>query len=233
MQASHEAMAKELENLKREIVSPHLQNITVNNNTVVNTGPVTININSYTTPNADHLLTFKKFNEIFVKEFAGLPVAIVCELYFDPSHPENMSLHLVNKSTGEMLTMCEGNWATKHIDEVSQRMRAVGYEIAERGIKMHLKDIKFGDAEYVCGNILGNIHRSDTAERDIKEIKEKIVESREITGNASHIAAKLESSRAVGRVRRGVNAVHTIEQIIDTRERGYNNNVDRGDNIAD
>lgn len=220
------SIKEEMEKIKASGSSVAKVNNTINNtvnNTVVNTGPVTININSYTSPNADHLLTFGKFNEIFMKEFAGLPVSLVCNLYFDPSHPENMSLHLVNKSTGEMLTMCEGNWKTMSIDDVSAKIRAVGYEIAERGIKMHRKNFKFGDAEYVCGNILGNIHRPDTTERDIKEIKDKIVESREITGNAPHIAAKLTASRAVGRVRKvGAPAATTDIDVIMSSAVGDN-----------
>lgn len=197
---------------------------------ITNTTNVNIHINSYTNPSADHLLTFEKFNEIFLKEFAGLPVSLVCGLYFDKSRPENMSIHLINKSTGEMLAMIEGNWATKHIDEVSQRMRLVGYEIAERGIKMHRKKLTFGDADYVCGNILQNVHHPGTEERDLREIREKIVESREITGAAPHIAAKLESTRAVGRVRKGINVVQ-IQPVTHAPDR--DNNGERGDNIAD
>ena len=201
MQASHEAMAKELETLRRGTILPQTQNITVNN-TMVNNGPVAINVNNYTSPNADHLLTFTKFNEIFMKEFAGLPVEIVYNLYFDINHPENMSLHLVNKSTGEMLTMCEGGWKTMNIDDVSAKIRAVGYKIAEKGIKLYRKNLKYSDADYVCGNIMSNVNHPGTTERDIKEIKEKIVENREITGSIPHIAAKIAAARSTGRVRK-------------------------------
>ena len=137
-----------------------------------------------------------------MKEFAGLPVEIVYNLYFDPNHSENMSIHLVNKSTGEMLTICEGGWKTMNIDEVSAKIRAVGYNIAERGIKLHRKNLKYSDADYVCGNIMGNVNHPGTTERDIKEIKEKIVENREITGSIPHIAAKLTAARSTGRVRK-------------------------------
>ena len=137
-----------------------------------------------------------------MKEFAGLPVEIVYNLYFDPNHSENMSIHLVNKSTGEMLTICEGGWKTMNIDEVSAKIRAVGYNIAERGIKLHRKNLKYSDADYVCGNIMGNVNHPGTTERDIKEIKEKIVGNREITGSIPHIAAKLAAARSTGRVRK-------------------------------
>lgn len=226
MLAMKTEMMEEMNKLKSGIVaSPATINNTINNGTI-NNNTVNIHINNYTKPDADHLLTFEKFNGLFMKEFAGLPVAIVCNLYFDPSHPENMSLHLINKSTGEMLAMMDDGWKTMSIEDVAMKIREVGYNVTERGIKMHRKDIKFGDAEYVCGNILQNVHHPGTTERDIKEIKEKIVESREITGSAPHIAAKLESSRAVGRVRKGIN---TAPQQIAVPEVHY----PQGDNIAE
>lgn len=235
------AIEQEMEKLKAGAIVAAKPSTT--NNTSINNGTINninIIVNNYTNPNADHLLTFSKFNEIFCKEFAGLPVAIVCNLYFDQNHQENMSIHLVNKSTGEMLAMCEGNWKTMGIDEVSQKMRAVGYEIARKGIEMHKRDFKFGDAEYVCGNILKNVHHPGAAEIDLKEIKQKIVESREITGNAPHIAAKLEASRVVGRVRKGINkqkAVENTSDLIDaiTADTPFTNGIpaDNTDNIAD
>ena len=200
-------MMEEMNKIKSGVVASSATiNNTINNGTI-NNNNVNIHINNYTKPGADHLLTFEKFNSLFMKEFAGLPVAIVCKLYFDPLHPENMSLHLINKSTGEMLAMMDDGWKTMSIEEVAMKIREVGYNVTERGIKLHRKDIKFGEANWVCDNILQNVHHPETTERDIKEIKEKIVESREITGSVPHIAAKLESSRAAGRVRRGINVV--------------------------
>ena len=221
-----QALMEKMDEMKtQQIAVPAVatNNGVIHNGNVINN--VNINVNNYTSPNADHLLTFEKFNELFMKEFAGLPIALACRMYFDPSHPENMSLHLINKSTGEMLAMVEGNWSTRNIDEVSEKMRAVGYEIAERGIKMHGRNLKYSDADYVCCNILNNVHHPGTTERDLREIKEKIVEAREITGSAPHIASKLEDTRAVGRVRkvRGVNN----NQSIESTERNI-----VGDNIA-
>ena len=217
MLAMKTEMMEEMNKLKSSVaVSP----TTVNNNTInkgVINNNINIHINNYTTPSVDHLLTFEKFNSLFMKEFAGLPIAIVCNLYFDSSHPENMSLHLINKSTGEMLAMMDDGWKTMSIEDVAMKIRDIGYNVTERGIKMHRKDIKFVDANWVCDNIIQNVHHPKTTERDIKEIKEKIVESREVTGAAPHIASKLESSRAVGRVRRGLNGNLSNVEISDLR----------------
>ena len=229
MAAQMAAMMEKIVKLESSVTaSPTTINNTINtiNNGIIN-NTVNIHINNYTKPDADHLLTFEKFNSLFMKEFAGLPVAIVCNVYFDPSHPENMSLHLINKSTGEMLAMMDDGWKTMSIEEVAMKIREVGYGIAERGIKLHRKDIKFGEANWVCDNILQNVHHPETTERDIKEIKEKIVESREITGSVPHIAAKLESSRAAGRVRRGINIIQK------NIEASAADQYPRDDNIAD
>ena len=220
-------MMEEMNKIKSGVVASSATiNNTINNGTI-NNNNVNIHINNYTKPGADHLLTFEKFNSLFMKEFAGLPVAIVCKLYFDPLHPENMSLHLINKSTGEMLAMMDDGWKTMSIEEVAMKIREVGYNVTERGIKLHRKDIKFGEANWVCDNILQNVHHPETTERDIKEIKEKIVESREITGSVPHIAAKLESSRAAGRVRRGINIIQK------NIEASAADQYPRDDNIAD
>lgn len=180
--------------------------ITTNNGVINNTINNTVNIiiNNYTTPNAEHLLTFEKFTEIFKKAFVALPVELVFKLYFDPEHHENMSVHLINKSTGEMLTMCEGNWKTMNIDDVAMKMRSIGYEIAKKGIELHRKGF-VGDIKYCCENVILNVSNPKTIEMDMKDIRAKIVESREITGSAPHISAKLEATRAVGRVRKGIN----------------------------
>lgn len=231
------AIEQEMEKLKAGAIvtaKPTTHNTSINNGTINN---INIIVNNYTSPNADHLLTFSKFNEIFRKEFAGLPVAIVCKLYFDQDHQENMSIHLVNKSTGEMLAMCEGNWKTMSIDEVSQKMRTVGYEIAKRGIEMHKRDFKFSESEWICGNILKNVHHPATTEQDIREIKQKIVESREITGTVPHIAAKLESARMVGRIRKGINKqkadLPSIDKLIDSIDTSFDATEYTNDNIAE
>lgn len=218
--AAMETMMKEIEKLKSSVILTPAPNITNNISNVIN-----IHINGYMTPNVDHLLTFEKFNKLFMKEFASLPVALVGDTYFDSNHQENMSIHLINKSTGEMLAMDNDGWKTMSIEDVAMKIREVGYDVAKRGIELHRKDIKFGEADWVCGNIMKNVNHLGATELDIKDIKQKIMESREITGKAPHIAAKLESTRAVGRVRKGINVAHTIEQITNTS--------DRGDNIAD
>lgn len=191
------AIMRKLERIESGVnAPPAINNTHINNGIVIN-----YNVNNYTNPAADHLLTFEKFNEIFKKEFASLPVGLVCKLYFDPEHQENMSVHLINKSTGEMLTMCEGNWKTMGIDDVATQMRAVGYAIAKKGIKMHGKNIT-GEWRHSCGAVISNVSHKGAYELDMKDIKAKIVESREITGAAPHIAAKLASTRAVSRVRK-------------------------------
>lgn len=169
----------------------------INNNGVVNINNITVN--NYTEPNYDHLLTFEKFNATICREFARLPVALACDLYFDPKHPENISVHLVSKKTGEMIVMLEGSWRTMNIDEVSKKMRAVGYEIARQGIEKFRERFRFGDSEYLCGNILQNVHHPLTTIQDLDDIKGKIQDGRNISGVTEPVISELRKNARLAR----------------------------------
>lgn len=104
----------------------------INGNVTVNNIQNNSIVNNYTEPNYQHLLVFEKFNSIFKEHYAGMLYALICELYFDPNHHENMSVHLVNKKTNEVIVMHEGSWKTLDTEEVVHKMRAVGYDIARQ-----------------------------------------------------------------------------------------------------
>lgn len=217
MEAKMQFMMEKIEKLEADGLAAAKVSNTINNtvNNINNGTIVHIHVNNYTTPNVDHLLTFDRFNKILRNEFAGLPVGLVSEIYFDKNHQENMSLHLVNKSTGEMIAMSEGNWKTINIDEVARKIRVVGYEIARKGIEMHNKNI-VGEVRGCFDAILGNVGNVKSLERDLGEIKGKILDNREKTGSSPAILAKLEATRAIGRVKKiGTVVVDTYPTIGD------------------
>lgn len=151
-------------------------------------------VTEYMNPRIDYVLDISKFTQIFNREYAGLPIGLISELYFEPSHPENMSLHLLNKTTGEMLVMCEDGWKILNIDEVAVKIRELGYALACKGIELYRGSFT-GDIKYCCAAVIENTSNPKTIDLDLGIIKKKILESRDKTALSPAISARLESMR--------------------------------------
>ena len=91
------------------------------NNTVNN---ITININSWDNPTYDHLKN-PEFIAEMVKNSMNAIVFLVEPLWFNEKCPENISIHSVNKKTGEFLVRENGSWVSKASKDISPKMREI------------------------------------------------------------------------------------------------------------
>lgn len=116
-------------------------NSTINGNVEINNGIVNNNnitiINNLDNPNVDHLFEFERFSKLLAREALRLPVAMLIETFFDPSHPENASVHLLDKETKRVLAMSEGKWIIYAMDKIVDKLRDIGYHLAAEGCRKY------------------------------------------------------------------------------------------------
>lgn len=104
-------------------------NTTNNNNTVNNIIIEKLVINDYNRANITHLVDYDVFSKIFKEHWINTPVALVEKIWFDPKHPENISLHLVNKKNGEMLVVKGNKWVTDNTTNIIPEIREFTYNL--------------------------------------------------------------------------------------------------------
>ena len=148
--------------LKKAIVAPITGNI-INNTNNFN-APINITINNYLKPNLKHLVNDNLFTNTFKQNLVQTPMAIVPLIWFNPEHPENFSIYLVNKSTKETLTYDGTNWVVTNADKVTKNVRDRAYEITN-GI---LENPKLGIITAYTQNIPDTIKTNFTDEELIK-----------------------------------------------------------------
>ena len=202
MRADIEALRaenKELREAKQPTPELAIGNVGVNNGFVnngfvngnVNTINNTINIavNNFDKPKLDHLRnfqswTFEDFARLFNHELAGTPLALVEKIWYDPAHPENRSLHLVNKKNGETLIIIDGRWVTDNISRVIPIVRHIVYELTQGMITDNYARLVNFSNDMAPGFI--NFNHSDSAamKRDAEEILQKMVDGRVISQTA-------------------------------------------------
>jgi hypothetical protein len=158
-----EEMRKEIEEMKnemkKEIDELRKNNAGVTNN--INTGTVingdlnnnvNIIINNFTSPNVSHLLEFDTFRKMLGTFDIDLPIEIILNVYFDPSHPENASIHLLDKETKHVLAMVDGRWNAFTMEKIVGLLREVGYRCAAEGVKIHGSNDQYPDrVKYIAG----------------------------------------------------------------------------------
>ena len=154
-----QAQAAEIEDLKKAITLP--TGNTINNNF---NAPINITINNYLKPSLSHLGKNNLFTNTFKQNLVQTPMAIVPLIWFNPEHPENFSIYLVNKSTKETLTYDGTNWVVTNADKVTKDVRDRAYEITN-GI---LDNPKLGILTAYTQNIPGTIKNNFADEELIK-----------------------------------------------------------------
>lgn len=159
-------------------------NNTVNNNIVVNNNNNTVNIviNSYNKPNIDHLIKLDTFSKLFLDKVVGTPMELISKIWYDPEHPENTSIHLVNKKSGETLVMQNGAWITENIATIIPFMRERVYAITIDMVKYNPARLKpngnFNDIEYYLET---NRRDEKHAEYEAGVILQKMIDGRTIS----------------------------------------------------
>lgn len=162
----------------------------VNNGTVNNTNN-TVNVNNYNSPNIDYIKNdFTAFAKLFNRELAGTPIALVEKIWYDPDHPENRALHLVNKKNGETLVIIDGRWVTDNIANIIPVLRHFVYELTQT-IMRENSDRLINFSNDMVPAALENARKS---ERVIKEdhdlILKKMIDGRELSQPAVESAVK-------------------------------------------
>jgi hypothetical protein len=104
-----------------------------NNVTVVNN----VVINNFNTPNMDHLYEFNTFYKLLATEGVRLPVALIFETYFDPRHPENECVHLLDDKTRRVFMRTGEKWLQYPMDKALEELRNMGYKLAADGLRRY------------------------------------------------------------------------------------------------
>jgi predicted nucleic acid-binding Zn-ribbon protein len=94
-------------------------------------------INNYNTPNMDHLLEFDSLYNTLGKYDIDLPIKMILNAFFDPSHPENAAIHLIDKDIKHVLAKVNDQWNTFRIDKITEELREMGYKYAAEAIRIH------------------------------------------------------------------------------------------------
>lgn len=162
------------------IAGDHNTNIAGNNNNVKTTNN-TININNYNTPSTEYIKNLDKFAEIFKREMAGTPMALVEKIWFDPEHPENSAIHLVNKKNGEILVVIDGRWITENAANIIPVVRHLVYELTQGMIANNYARLINFSNDMVPKYLELNRKDEGAIKRDTEEIMQKMIDGRKIS----------------------------------------------------
>ena len=159
-------------------------NVNTTNNTTNNT--INIAVNNFDKPKLDHLRNFESWNfedfaRLFNHELAGTPLALVEKIWYDPAHPENRSLHLVNKKNGETLVIIDGRWVTDNIARVIPIVRHIVYELTQGMITDNYARLVNFSNDMAPGFINFNCSDEGAMKRDAEEILQKMIDGRAIS----------------------------------------------------
>jgi hypothetical protein len=167
--------------LKQLIEKPQV--INANNTTINNTNNINIMINNYMKPNLEHLVgpqghtDLTKFMEIFKNNGVQTPMALVPFIWFNPEAPQNLSIYLVNKLTGETLTHDGARWVVGNQDKISDDVRGRAYDITENICKFSKV---CGQYEFILGNIHNNKYDTEVATIERARIIREFLQGREM-----------------------------------------------------
>jgi hypothetical protein len=156
-----------------------------NNNTTNNTINVQLTINNYNKPNLDYIKNdVAKFEKLLKYEMAATPIAVVEWVWYNPEHPENVSAHLVNKKTGEVLVSLDGKWVTDNVSNIIPKLRQIAYEFTQFMISSH-KDLLITFAtDHVPAILARNLNDERVMKMDEDDIMQKMITGRDISQNA-------------------------------------------------
>lgn len=195
MQKKMEEMEKKMEELQK-----NPPQTTINNGPVINgNGNNVLVINNVSTPQAEHLLEFNSFRKMLGLYGRDLPMEIVLSVYFDPSHPENASVHLIDKDTKQVIAMENGVWNTFSMENIVEKMRNAGYNIAANGFRSLAGGGSIEQTEFIKNNIefIRNlpVHKMshETIKYESREIEKKLIS--EYDTSSKHPSVIIEQQR--------------------------------------
>ncbi len=151
-----------IEKIESALMANNAVNITNNtNNTTNNNIVINIQTNNYLNPNYDHLtnqndIENSPFIALFKKAPVQAPMALFPVVWFNPEFPENYSVYLVNKQTGNVLVYNNDKWESANFHtEIADKMRDRAYSIVENMVMQ--PPFKLADRfEWEIGNMKRN-----------------------------------------------------------------------------
>ncbi len=174
-----------LENQKQIVQANVVNNIEVVNNVnnVNNVNTVNITINHYLKPELKYLFAEKLEDSLFIKIYREnlvmTPSELVPHIWFNKAHPENVSVFLVNKQSGESLLHNGDVWRLGHRDTICRELRDRAYAITEGVLSKYLKK-----QMYVDPRILDNMERNrgdeEVARIEVAKISKHMLEGRSL-----------------------------------------------------
>jgi hypothetical protein len=173
--------------------------INTNNNIGVQNNNVNIVINNYNTPNIDHLLKSDPFFKTLGKFDIDLPIELILYTYFDPSHPENSSIHMTDKETKRILAMVDGTWNVFTMESMVEKLRELGYKFAAEGFRIHSNPEYPERCKYIetKKDVINQIARQKNSPKNIEyesgRIQQKLFD--EYNTSSKHPAVIAESSK--------------------------------------
>lgn len=158
-------------------------NANIGNANIANTTNNTFNItvNNYNKPNVEHLKDVDAFAKLLNRELSATPLALVEQFWFDREHPENISIHLVNKKTGEVLVSVEGKWITDNAQNIIPAMRQIVYEFTQQMIVAHPGRLITLATDMVPGFLARNRNSEKVIKMDSDDIFQKLIDGRHVS----------------------------------------------------
>lgn len=145
--------------------------ITGSHNTIDNSTTNNLTINNYNNPSIDHIKNLEVFAAIFRREMAETPIALVEKIWYDPEHPENSALHLVNKKNGELLVVVGGRWITENASNIIPKIRHLVYELTQMILEKNQAQL----IDFSNDMVPSSLEFARKSERVIKEDYEAIM----------------------------------------------------------
>jgi Zinc finger, C2H2 type len=188
LKAQMDAQAAEIKELRAggKMIDNNHHNINGsnnNNNTTNNTinNNINITINNYNKPNVEHLKDLKSFSKMLNYELSGTPMALIDKIWYDPEHPENNAIHLVNKKTGETLVVINGKWITESASNIIPVIRQIVYEFTQNMIMKNF-DVLINFGNDMVPRFL-ELNRKDdgSLKRETEEILQKMIDGRKVS----------------------------------------------------
>jgi hypothetical protein len=140
-----------------------------------------LTINNYNNPSIDHIKKLEVFAAIFRREMAETPIALVEKIWYDPEHPENSALHLVNKKNGELLVVVGGRWITENASNIIPKIRHLVYELTQMILEKNQAQL----IDFSNDMVPSSLEFARKSERVIKEdyeaIMKKMVDGRKVS----------------------------------------------------
>lgn len=173
-------LAAKIEALEKSVTAATPQQI-VNNNYNAPVNNFNITINNYLKPNLTYLFgDGDLFRNTFKEYLVQTPMAIIPLIWFNPEHPENFSIYLVNKSTKETLTYDGSDWNVTTADKVTKEVRDRAYEITDKIISNPTLKLVDKYTQYIPAQIVANSTDEEQIKLECEKVYNQFMQNREL-----------------------------------------------------